>query len=237
MAYPIEKLWGIIKPRVRRRNPKNIDELKKYLLEEWNAVPEEMVKNLCKGYLRRIEKVLELNGARIEPEYFKKNEKVEYEWKIPEDIPTQRIIYNNEQLKKYKEREIKILKKELKEKKINHSKRMKSIGKLIQSFRKRDLKNLSIGRAISLIRKRQKLLDEKKNSKEYTLKLDEEFKKKISKLSKMNIFQYLRHLNGEQDEEERSDNESHSTNDGFEDKINSLEELIKENGEIKYKKI
>ena len=114
---------------------------------------------------------------------------------------------------------------------------MKSIGKLIQSFRKRDLKNLSIGRAISLIRKRQKLLDEKKNSKEYTLKLDEEFKKKISKLSKMNIFQYLRHLNGEQDEEERSDNESHSTNDGFEDKINSLEELIKENGEIKYKKI
>ena len=196
-----------------------------------------MVKNLCKGYLRRIEKVLELNGARIEPEYFKKNEKVEYEWKIPEDIPTQRIIYNNEQLKKYKEREIKILKKELKEKKIIHSKRMKSIGKLIQSFRKRDLKNLSIGRAISLIRKRQKLLDEKKNSKEYTLKLDEEFKKKISKLSKMNIFQYLRHLNGEEDEEERSDNESHSTNDGFEDKINSLEELIRENGEIKYKKI
>ena len=33
LAYPIEKLWGIIKPRVRRRNPKNIDELKKYLLE------------------------------------------------------------------------------------------------------------------------------------------------------------------------------------------------------------
>ena len=53
----------------------------------------------------------------------------------------------------------------------------------------------------------------------------------------MNIFEYLRHLNGEQDEEKRSDNESHSTNDGFEDKINSLEELIKENGEIKYKKI
>ena len=51
----------------------------------------------------------------------------------------------------------------------------------------------------------------------------------------MNIFQYLRHLNGE--EEEGSDNESNSTNDGFEDKIKSLEELIKENGEIKYKKI
>ena len=54
-------------------------------------------------------------------------------------------------------------------------------------------------------------------------------------LCKTDIFEYLRHLNGEEDEEERSDNESHSTNDGFEDKIKSLEELIKENGEIKYK--
>ena len=51
----------------------------------------------------------------------------------------------------------------------------------------------------------------------------------------MNIFQYLRHLNREEDEEEGSDNESNSTKDGFEDKIKSLEELIKENGEIKYK--
>ena len=61
-------------------------------------------------------------------------------------------------------------------------------------------------------------------------------RKKIGKLSKMKIFEYLRHLNGEEDEE-GSDNESHSTNDGFEDKIKSLEELIKENGEIKYKRI
>ena len=54
LAYPIEKLWGIIKPRVRRRNPKTIEELKKYLLQEWNAIPQEMVKNLCKNYLERI---------------------------------------------------------------------------------------------------------------------------------------------------------------------------------------
>ena len=56
LAYPIEKLWGIIKPRVRRRNPKTIEELKKYLLQEWNAIPQEMVKNLCKNYLERIKK-------------------------------------------------------------------------------------------------------------------------------------------------------------------------------------
>ena len=52
----------------------------------------------------------------------------------------------------------------------------------------------------------------------------------------MNIFEYLRHLNGEEDEEE-IDNQSNSTNDDFEDRINNLEELIKGNEDIKYKKI
>ena len=34
LAYPIENLWGIIKPRVKRRNPETIEDLKRYLLEE-----------------------------------------------------------------------------------------------------------------------------------------------------------------------------------------------------------
>ena len=36
LAYPIETLWGIIKPRIKRRNPKTIQELKQFTLEEWN---------------------------------------------------------------------------------------------------------------------------------------------------------------------------------------------------------
>ena len=28
LAYPIETLWGILKPRIKRRNPKNIEEPK-----------------------------------------------------------------------------------------------------------------------------------------------------------------------------------------------------------------
>ena len=47
LAYPIEQLWDIIKPRVKRRAPNTIEKLKKYLLEEWNAIPKEMEKNLC----------------------------------------------------------------------------------------------------------------------------------------------------------------------------------------------
>ena len=34
LAYPIENLWGIIKPRIKRRNSTSLQELKKFLFEE-----------------------------------------------------------------------------------------------------------------------------------------------------------------------------------------------------------
>ena len=74
MAYPIEDLWAIIKPRIKRRQPQSLEELKKFALEEWNLVPNSIIQNLTKGYLNRIKKVIELKGERIEPEYFKKIE-------------------------------------------------------------------------------------------------------------------------------------------------------------------
>ena len=81
-----------------------------------------MIKNLCRNWLERVRKVLELNGGRIEPEYFKKKEKKEYKWEKKENQHYQRIIYNDEKLRIYKEKEIKILKKNLKEKKHNKKK-------------------------------------------------------------------------------------------------------------------
>jgi len=111
---------------------------------------------------------------------------------------------------------------------------MKEIGKKIKSFRKRDLKMLSIGKALSILKEREQLIKEKKNSKEERDKIDEEIKKKINNISKMNIFEYLRHLNGDED----NDNNSNSTeNESVEDKIDNLEELIKNNKEIKYRKL
>ena len=48
LAYQIENLWGIIKPRVKRRNPQTFEELKKFFLEEWNSVPLKMSKIYAK---------------------------------------------------------------------------------------------------------------------------------------------------------------------------------------------
>ena len=75
LAYPIENLWGIIKPRVKRRNPETIDDLKSYIFEEWNSAPLNMIKNLYKGYFKRLRKCIELNSVRIEPEHLKKKQK------------------------------------------------------------------------------------------------------------------------------------------------------------------
>jgi hypothetical protein len=50
LAYLIEDLWAIIKPKVKRRNPSSLNELKKFFLEEWNSIPSKLINNLCKDY-------------------------------------------------------------------------------------------------------------------------------------------------------------------------------------------
>ena len=53
----------------------------------------------------------------------------------------------------------------------------------------------------------------------------------------MNIFEYLRLINGA-DEKHSNDSGTNSTNDDIQEyKIDDLEELTKKNNEIKYKKI
>jgi hypothetical protein len=62
---PIENMWHLIKNNVEKRLSKNIDELKKFMTEEWDAIPETTVKNLVSSMKKRCELVLEENGDRI----------------------------------------------------------------------------------------------------------------------------------------------------------------------------
>ena len=107
LASPIENIWGIIKPRVKRRDPKSIKELKDYLIEEWGSIPEEMVQNLCKGYLEKIRKILELNGGRIERKSRdKEKNNIIYNWVRSMNVQNKRVIYNERNLFIHKQREI-----------------------------------------------------------------------------------------------------------------------------------
>ena len=62
---PIENMWTIIKNNVEKRMPQNINELTRFLIEEWEEIPQETVNNLVSSMKTRCELVLANNGDRI----------------------------------------------------------------------------------------------------------------------------------------------------------------------------
>ena len=62
---PIENLWGIVKNNVERRMPKNLGELERFMVEEWDRIPESMLINLVASMKRRCELIIVTNGERI----------------------------------------------------------------------------------------------------------------------------------------------------------------------------
>ena len=232
LAYPIERLWGIIKPRVKRREPKSLEELKHFLLEEWNSIPIELIQNLCKGYLSKIKKCFELGGERLEPEYFKKENKMPHNWEENNLELNQRIIYNYKALKKCQKQEIKTLKREIKETEKKYIEKIKQKRHQIKKlkFKKRDLRNLSIGRALSIINQLDIAIDDKNKTEEEKEEQIKVSKEKVELISKMNVFHYLKHLNGKDEDDDNSE----STIEEIEEKMDDLEELIKKNKDIKY---
>ena len=67
-------------------------------------------------------------------------------------------------------------------------------------YRKSDLKNLSIGRGSAIFEENQKAINKKINAQEEKNKLIKEIEEQIKKISKRNVFEYLRYTNGENDE-------------------------------------
>ncbi|CAG8817273.1 14003_t:CDS:1, partial [Dentiscutata erythropus] len=43
---PIENLWSIVKGNVEKRQPKNLAELERFMIEEWNNIPNSIIINL-----------------------------------------------------------------------------------------------------------------------------------------------------------------------------------------------
>ena len=71
IAYPIETLWAELKKRIKSRKPKNLEELKEIIIEEWNQIPKDYIKSLFTNFIKRCKKVIELKGARLEPEHLR----------------------------------------------------------------------------------------------------------------------------------------------------------------------
>jgi len=59
---PIEHLWGVLKSKVEERQPKNLQQLKEVVLEEWNSIDNEVCRNLVHSMPRRVAAVVENCG-------------------------------------------------------------------------------------------------------------------------------------------------------------------------------
>ena len=82
-------------------------------------------------------------------------------WEKPEEIPKMKIVYKDEQLKLIKKKEIKMLNKEKKKILKIYKKKLRETNTNKKKFKKRDLKNLSIGRALQIINAPKRVEEEK----------------------------------------------------------------------------
>ena len=62
---PIDNMWKIIKTNVEKRMPKDIGELKQFMIEEQDKIPQDVIQNLIRSMKNRCKLVLQKNGDRI----------------------------------------------------------------------------------------------------------------------------------------------------------------------------
>ena len=62
---PIENIWSILKRRVEKRKPSNIDELYQFLHEEWEKVDMIVISNLVYSMKSRCLAIIHSKGERI----------------------------------------------------------------------------------------------------------------------------------------------------------------------------
>ena len=231
---------GIIKPRIKRRNPTSLEELKKFLIEEWNSIPLNLAQNLCVNYLERIKKVFDLHGERLEPEDLRKYKKntEQYIWDIPNELPKIRYVYNNDKINLIRKAEIKNLRNEAKNINIVYKKKIKEKKETKQLFKKRGLKNMAIGLALSITNGPEITNQEKE-------KALSNIEKEIEVITNMSLWEYINHLKEkervkEENMELKNDKESINSDSTLEEivdeKLRTFEKLIKDDERLKFKK-
>ena len=58
-------MWSILKRRVEKRKPSNIDELDQFLHEEWKKVEKKIINNLVNSMESRCLAIIDSKGERI----------------------------------------------------------------------------------------------------------------------------------------------------------------------------
>ena len=97
---------------------KKFRRIKKCTIEEWNKIQEELPQKLVKNFLKRVKKVIEIKGNRLELfhlEEIRKKEKNDNKIINKKRILKMKKIYNDKNLNKIRIKEIRKLNEEKKE--------------------------------------------------------------------------------------------------------------------------
>ena len=109
---------GKFKKNVKNRNPNDYNQLKQFCIEEWNQINP---KNYFKNFIKRVKKVISINGNRLEPyhleEIRREEENEEEEEKNYIKIGERKLkrVFNEVFLNNLKKSEIRYLKNKKKE--------------------------------------------------------------------------------------------------------------------------
>jgi transposase len=59
---PIENIWRLLKDSVSSREPKTLEELKRFIIEEWEKIPQEKIQRYYDQYWRRLDQCIKRKG-------------------------------------------------------------------------------------------------------------------------------------------------------------------------------
>ena len=229
IAYPIENIWGYLKPKIKKRDPKTLNDLKRITIEEWNNIPKKIIEKCGENYINRLKKVIEINGERLEPFHLREIEKSNKTQEIENEKEPQllndnlkiKVVYNDQSLNALRKKQILRLKKEIKITKKEANKKLKEASK----------KTIRIPGIVLFRKKRKEKIKEKKRAD------IEEKAREIEKIEKMNIIEYLNYIKQLEKEKKQQDGETddESTMDDSINTILKIKELNKKkNNGIKY---
>ncbi len=60
---PIENIWAYVKHHLSKKNPKNLAELKAYIIEIWRSIPQDFIDKLISSMHKRCLSVIEADGG------------------------------------------------------------------------------------------------------------------------------------------------------------------------------
>ena len=62
---PIEDVWSIIQGEVDRRAPLNVEDVKKFWMQEWERIPMSVVNKLVRSFQERLRRCVEFGGKAL----------------------------------------------------------------------------------------------------------------------------------------------------------------------------